>query len=456
MLKFKGTIIIFVIVIALLTYVLLVEVKQPTKEEKEEEEKIVFQIEDTDTVKSIKFTLDGNEIVCAKEETGWYITEPVQARGDEGIFNGILANLAELKAEQKLEELDGDLGDYGLEEPFCTVEVIFDTGESDVIVVGNKTFDDNAYYAQTGKDKMLVSLASYVVDGYFIKQLDGLRDKSIISFDTESVKEFDFQHEGNIIKCEKNAQNMWNMIEPVEDRADMDNITFWLNSINNFRASTFLSNQEEVDLDVYGLDEPFIGINIIVDEDKGKKSLFIGNKDETQANYYSKRGDDPEIFLLNAASVDNLYSKPIEEWVDTSVFDLPFGEVISFEMKQGDTIVSGKKDDEGNWMFLQPEEKKALSWQIENQITNVINVKANMPVPSLRELVAFGLDKPYMVIKLTNDTGENATLLIGEESEETVDVYAKREDSDQIFLLNKTLVDSLSSIINNPPYEGEE
>lgn len=455
MLKFKGTLVILVIAVILIAYVIFVEVKNPTKEEKEEEEKIVFKIEDTDTVKTLKFNQDGKEIICEKKEDGWHITKPVKARGDEGIFNGLLANLAELKAEGKIDELQGDLNDYGLKEPVASIAITFNDGKSDTIFIGKKTFDDGAYYARIGEGNNIFSLASYIVDGYFMKTAFDLRDKAVISFEEDKVKEFSFLQEDKTIKCEKDENGRWRIKEPFKEKGDNDKISMWLNSVKNLNGTAFFNNSKDVDLSLYGLDIPFIDITIL-DEDKGQKKLYIGKKDDTETNYYAKRDNDPEIFFLSTASVDSLYQNNIEDWIDKSVFGLPFGEPVSFEIKKGDTVIAGTKDEEGNWLLSKPEEKKAVSWEIENQLANIINLKAENFAPGPREDAAFGLDKPEIRVEITNNTGEKAVLLIGKEDEEKGEFYARKEGEKNVFMVGKTIVESLSAIIEKPPYEGEE
>ena len=453
MLKFKGTMVIVFIMVALLAYVFLVEIKNPTSEEREEQEKVVLEIENTDDIKSLTFKTPEEEFVCEKLEEGWFITDPVKARGDEGIFNGLLASLSEIKAEEKLEESKEGPEAFGLDKPLSELTITFNDGRAETITVGSKTFDDASYYAYIGKDRKLVTIASYIADSYLLKTVADLRDKTFISFETDKVKEFDFVKDKETVKCQKNEDGGWNILSPFEDRGDLSLINNWLNFVKSLRVQDFLNNMEEADLSLYGLEEPFINISIITDEDGAKKSLIIGSKREAGDGYYAKRADNPEICILPVTAVENLYKDPPETWIDKSVFPQPFGEITSFEIKKGDKLLAGSRDDEGGWLLSSPEEKPAVPWQLENQLRNVLTLKAEETVEEGPR--DYGLSAPQMTVIINGKDDRKAVLLVGEDQVGTGDFYAKKEDGKEIFLMNKTVFESLSETVDNPPYEED-
>jgi len=455
MLKFKGTLIIVAFLIILLAYVLLVEVKKPSDEEKKEQDKIVLKIEDTEKVKSIKLKQETVEISFEKQDKTWHITSPVRAQADEGMVNGLLATIAEVKSEQKLSDTGEGLSTYGLDKPCPVVTVTLEDGTTKIISVGKKTFDENSYYGQIQGDKDIITLANYTVDSYFNKPLLEYRDRTVISCMSSDVGEFEFKIDKKLIKCQKDPKNRWSILSPFNARGDGSKIESWINSVSVLKAKDFIKEEiTSVDMALYGLDKPFMDITIFAGKDKARKELIVGKKDGTGNSYYAKRVEAPQIILLEADSINNLAKNP-EEWLDNSVFDNPFGDMVSFEITSGNAVVSGSKDKDNNWMLSKPEQKKATSWKIDTQLMNVINLKAdNVISEHVKDLKEYGLDKPSMTVKIVNKDKEEAVLLFGKQDKDSY--YAIRQGQDRVIAAGKPLFDGLNELIKNPPYEEKE
>lgn len=452
MFKFKGTLAIVAFLIILLAYVLLVEVKKPSDEEKKEQDKIVLKIEDTEKVKSIKLKQETVEISFEKQDKTWHINSPVKALADEGMVNGLLANIGEVKSEQKLSDTGEELSTYGLDKPCPVVTITLEDGTTKIISVGKKTFDENSYYGQIEGDKNIVTIANYVVDSYFNKPLLEYRDKTVISCMSSDVGEFEFKTGNKLVKCQKDSRNRWTILNPFNARGDAGQIESWINSISALKAKDFIK-EETGDMALYGLDKPFIDITLVTGKDKARKGLLVGKKDDARGGYYAKRVEEPQIILLEASSIDNL-SKDPELWRDKSVFDLPFGDMVSFEIMKDKVILSGTKDKDNNWMISKPEQKKAVSWKIDTQLMNVINLTANVITEKTGDLKAYGLDKPSMTVKIINKDREEAVLLFGKQEKQ--DYYALRQGQGRVITAGKTLFDGLDELIKNPPYEEKE
>ncbi|HPZ09787.1 MAG TPA: DUF4340 domain-containing protein, partial [Candidatus Eremiobacteraeota bacterium] len=279
MFKFKGTLVLVVLVVILLAYVLLIEIKKPTGDEKKEQEKIIMKIEDTDKIKSLKFKQKNSEIICEKQNNEWFITSPVKARGDEGMFNGCLANFTELKADEKLTEGLENLSSYGLDNPYCVVTITFEDGTNRVLSIGKKTFNDNSYYARLGEENQIFTIGSYIVDGHFVRSLIDLRDKTVLACSSSDVREFEFKTGERTVKCQKDSKNRWSILSPFNYRADSVQIDTWINTLNSARAKEFIKEEStSTDLAIYGLDKPFMDVTVLSGKDKAKKTLFIGKK----------------------------------------------------------------------------------------------------------------------------------------------------------------------------------
>src|SRR6185295_5439059 len=115
--RFRTTIILFVILLATGAYLYFVE--RP-KQEAAAKKPTLYQVE-ADDVTAVKLAYADREIDVVKQDGKWMLTKPVQAAGDESSIKNLVNSVATCEVTKELTEPSADLKGYGLDTPFVTV-----------------------------------------------------------------------------------------------------------------------------------------------------------------------------------------------------------------------------------------------------------------------------------------------------------------------------------------------
>ena len=94
------------------------------REEAAEQAKKLFQF-DKEEVNSISLDRDSGSITLKKENGGWKLVAPIEAKADETAVDGLASELSSIQVERSLEPGSVDWKDYGLENPNLKISVGF-------------------------------------------------------------------------------------------------------------------------------------------------------------------------------------------------------------------------------------------------------------------------------------------------------------------------------------------
>ena len=81
------------------------------------------------------------------------IEEPLSAQADQGKAEAAASQITSLR---KLNEFEGDLDIFGLDQPSYTIKVAFSEGAESTLEIGDVTPTNNGYYVRKDKGDILV------------------------------------------------------------------------------------------------------------------------------------------------------------------------------------------------------------------------------------------------------------------------------------------------------------
>ena len=153
--RFRGTLILLVVLAALGAYVLLVERRAPIGEAETvtpmptlQPPLLTFASADARAVR-IESLGDERRTEFAYRDSGlWHIIYPVEEEADQGQVVRLVEELADLRPRRALTGTTAPLADYGLEPPAMRVEVELADGSWHAILLGARNADRSAYYAR--------------------------------------------------------------------------------------------------------------------------------------------------------------------------------------------------------------------------------------------------------------------------------------------------------------------
>ncbi|GIT67269.1 MAG: hypothetical protein Ct9H300mP25_07410 [Acidobacteriota bacterium] len=160
---------------------------------------------------------DSSTLRFSKADGAWNLIEPVQARGDFGLVEGLSGRIgsAEMVAVES-ESGDSDLEPFGLDEPQMTVTVETDNGNH-VLVIGNESPAGTVY----GRDasRSLVFTADAALFDELARDINTYRKKELFDFQPFNINGISFTRHDETYRFEKGTSN--------DDASDTANEQLW-------------------------------------------------------------------------------------------------------------------------------------------------------------------------------------------------------------------------------------
>ena len=222
---------------------------------------------------SISLVRGDGSIVMKKENGGWKLVAPIEAKADEAAVEGLASELSSTKVERSLEPESVDWKEYGLESPGLKLTVGLKDGRSLDLELGDKDFNQASVFGRIpnmAKVLVLPTLLHTTVD----KELFDFRDKSVLDFDREQVREVLIRARRKTYRLQKEGED-WSIQEPIQARADRSEIRSLLSDLEFARVEEFLKRGTG-GLKTYGLNAPSSRVDLYLGDNRARKTLLIG------------------------------------------------------------------------------------------------------------------------------------------------------------------------------------
>ncbi len=439
--NFRATVILLLILALLGGYYYFYEVKFAAKQAKiEEDKKKLFLFSEQD-VQEIKLIGPEGTIVAKKSDGGWTLEEPIQAKADDKAVESLINRLKNAQSDRSVDEGTPKLADYGLVKPFLQVSLkLKDQSTYQTLYLGDLTPTELYVYAQRNVDPKIYLIDKFLRDDLNKKVFD-LRDKTIVAFETDKVKKLEFTVDKNKMVAEATGGD-WKVTQPGEYKGDKDRITSILTKLNFTRIKEFIEENPE-DLSKYGLDNPPIQVTLWVGDDMAQKTLLLGKSDESKKGIYAKREGTHNVFLV-PDDLTKDFPKTVMDLRDKTVLAFEKGDIKKVQIQREGMDLIAEKVSDKDWNLTQPEQVKADESAISDILTEVRGLKVKeFTHDNPQDLATYGLNTPKIQVNLWEKDKENPkTLWVGKE--EGSGVYVKTNESNSVYLVDSTIVKTLT------------
>jgi hypothetical protein len=164
--KLQNTLVLVAVFAALAGYVYFVEMPKPANDTSvESKEKYVFTLAAED-VENLQIKDGDNSVFLAKDASGhWWVGGVGSAGGavDEYRLTDVLASLTDLRASRIITDTSAGLAVYGLEKPTAEANMLLAGDVTESLLVGDKTPQGSAYYAQKKGTTPIYLVPEYLV-----------------------------------------------------------------------------------------------------------------------------------------------------------------------------------------------------------------------------------------------------------------------------------------------------
>lgn len=431
--RFRTTLILFIIFVALLSFVLFFN---PKKKKEEAAEKLT-DFPSTDIVR-ISLKREGETLEFKKDDKGeWWLTSPLEAKADNYEVNRLAEDLASLRIERVVEREGADPTKYEIPKKEITFW-LKDKNQPFKILIGMENPLDNTLFAQKEGDPRIVLLSSYFRTMLDKKVLD-FRQKDIFKFETSEVKSIKLKAKEIEWEAQKKEEE-WFLEKPVKALAKKYRVEDVLNTLSNMRAKEFIvETKEPADIERYGLNKAEYVISINLPAKNQEITFFLQKKDD---KVYATTSISPKIISVEDYVLTDL-EKKVDDLREKQVASFYTWEANYVEVKKGDLIISAFKDKDNKWQ-VKGEKGEADSSKIESFIRKMESLEAVEFIDQPGDLKQYGLDPPEMVVTIkvkgSDDKEKEYQYLIGRENQEKKQVVVKNPRLDYLFVVDASFL----------------
>lgn len=402
-------------------------------EKKEEAEKIAEKLLDLENENINEIILEPSGIHCVKDSNEWKIVAPVETEGDKSSIDAVANMFGWAKMERNISSDPSEYATFGLDPERGKMILIHENG-SDTLFLGDKSPTGSFVFSRKSGSPD-VFLTTTTLESNIQKELFDLRNKKVLGFEKSSIKSFDLQIPGGFFSINKTA-GQWTLTSPGNYDADESEVDKILNRLNSENAKEFV-DEDPSNLAAYGLLNPKIKIDLILGENRAKKSLSIGNV--KQDRYYAKDESRKPVFLVDSAFV-NVLTTTLYDLRNKDLADFSAADVDKFELNFSDQKIVCSKDTSGTWMVEQPEPRKAKSWKVSTITRKASQLEVVKFVDDHpNSLSPYGLETPQVSAAFYK--GEELVLDVSLGKQVDDNVYAKTADSESVYLVEKEVLE---------------
>jgi len=365
------------------------------KEKIKNSEEIIMEIP-RDSVKTLSWENESANLAFHKEEKWLYDKDEVFPVDEEKI-NELLEVFEELKAAFIIEDVE-DFGQYGLDDPICTINLSTDE-KSYEILVGDYSIMDSQRYISIGDGN--VYLVKDDPMNYFDAVLDDMIDHDETPLFSNNVTKINFKGEENYnIVYEEDSVNTYNdddvffaQINGKNLPLDTTRVNSYLSKITHLNLIDYVTyNATDDELKKYGLDEPELTItvdytskdkdgketsdtfvlNISQDPEEKKASKNESeNSDEEKITAYARVGNSKILYKITSDSYKDLIEASYNSFRHLEVYYGDFKDIkqIDISLEGNDyTITSEKKGDKRTYYY---NEEEVETLNLQNALENL-------------------------------------------------------------------------------------
>ncbi len=302
--KFKTTLILFgaLLLLVLLAYLMEKPLSEREKEQKESSV-LLFSAATSEAVQKIESKSAENDVTLEKRGEGWVVLKEDQAfPADPKAVESVLDTFEGLKQGRPVSKNPDKQGLF---------EVTAEKGVEVRAIGANEEVLAHFFVGKTGPDFFStyvrkdgsndVFLANSYLRSIFDKSVKDWRNKRILEFPVEEVKELTITEENKSIRVRKDDTETWWVMDPEKVTANESVVEKIASTLAQLRASDFAETDDPAE---YELAEPQRKVTAKLTNDV-LHTLLIGKKKD-EAKYYVKNEAKKTVFVIDKFRIENM------------------------------------------------------------------------------------------------------------------------------------------------------
>jgi hypothetical protein len=451
--KWKTTLVLLTIAVALGAFIKFYESKRPGTEEAKRQAQNVLNFS-RDKIDGVVIQNGDEKIDRRRHDNKWRLETPIKDQADSSLIDNLLLDLESWEKDATIpaKEMDADkkkLNEFGLSKPKLRLKLLGQDAPPEILFGKDAALEGKMYVRFENSRETF--LANQSIKKHIEKKADDFRDRKLTDLITAQVSRLVLKTPAGEMELQKKGDH-WEIVRPLRARGDDQRIGDLLAQVTTARIQQFVAD-DRGDLRPYGLAEPRGSITLFGQDDKQGQMLQIGGVPEKQPNeVYVRFSSRAFVYTLPKKTEEILNTRPNHVRdrhlvrIDTNVLD----RITIDAAGKGKTVLARKEE---NWTIASRNNAPANV----SEVHRLIDIFKNEPVTKFVEDVAsnlpkYGLDKPQLQVTFSSFASENtAETKAGERPFATVsfgkidgdNVYARLGDEPFIVAVRRGLLDEI-------------
>jgi len=456
--KWKTTLVLFVIAAGVFAYLALVERNRLNTADAAREAQNVVNFE-REKIDGIVVQNGDDKIDLRKHGDKWRLETPIKDQADASVVNNLLLELENWQKEASIsaKEMEADkskLSDYGVAQPKLRLKLSGEKAPPE-ISFGKDAAVEGKMYVRFGNSKETF-LVSQSVKKALDKKPEEFRDRKLTDLILAQVTRVVLKTTAGEMELQKTGDH-WDITKPLRARADDQKVNDLVAQITTARIQQFVAD-DKGDLHPYGLAEPRGSMTLFTQDDKPGspgQSLQIGSVPEKEKDQVYVRFASRGFVYTLPKKVDEMLNTKPDDLRDRHLvrIDTKFLDRVTIDVPGKGKTVLARKDE--NWTIANRNNAAANSTEAQRLIDMIQNEQVTKFVEDVASnLSKYGLDKPQLTVTFSSFASENtAETKAGEEPFASVafgkidgdNIFARAGDEPFVVAVRRTLLDQIWS-----------
>lgn len=380
-------------------------------------------------------------------QEGWRLTQPLQWPADGLVVGRMLTSLAQARVSQRLAQ-PGPLADFGLDPPSLELTLAGPSGPASRLLVGELSpSGESVYLARPGQPGVLLAPAE--LRGALLRGLLELRDKTVLDFPLDQVRQLELRQEGApALLLERQEAGGWQLAgQGAADPREVENL---LLQTHGLLAQGFVDQGFKPAK--LGL-EPPRNLLMLTMQDGGQRGLVWGTQVPGKNQVYTRRQEGGPLLLVSDEGLARLRRQP-RDLLDRRVFTLDRAAVEGLKIaRQGSQMVFARQD--AQWRRIEPPGGPQEAQLGERLLWDLLDLKWEQIMPPGQ----YGLESPALSLSIWPQEGPGAgqTLDLGRADPQGGLVAARVRGRAEILGVQLNFLDKIPQEAGEPaPAPGEQ
>src|SRR2546423_1790468 len=273
--KWKTTLILFVLATAVFVYLLFVERNRPGTQEAAQQAQNVVNL-DREKINGLVIQNGDDKIDIRRHDGKWRLEIPIKDQADSSVVNNLLQELENWQKDAAIsaKEMEADkskLADYGLANPKLRLKLLGLDAPPEIFFGKDAALEGKMYVRfENSKETYL---ANQSVKKAIDKKPEDFRDRKLTDLIMAQVVRVVLKTAPGEMELQKKSDH-WEIVKPLHTRADDQKVNDLIAQVTTARIHQFVAD-DRADLHPYGLAEPRGALTLFAQDDTQRQTLQI-------------------------------------------------------------------------------------------------------------------------------------------------------------------------------------